>query len=114
MTQVALKYDTDKPRMELLSRVALEEVAKVLTYGAKKYTTTEASGDHNWRNGFCWSRLYGALLRHLFAHLDGEDKDKETGLSHLAHAGCCLMFLIEHEQRGLGIDDRYRKEARDE
>lgn len=64
-------------------------------------------GAHNWRQGFNWSRLYGAALRHLTAHLDGEDKDPESGLSHLAHLGCCVMFLLEHEAKGLGKDDRY-------
>lgn len=98
----ALKYDLTKPRMELLSPVALEKVAEVLTFGAQKYSA------HNWRNGFEWGRLYGAALRHLTAHMGGEDIDPESGLSHLAHAGCCLMFLLEHEARGLGTDDRYK------
>jgi hypothetical protein len=87
--------------MELLSVDALNAIAEVLTFGAKKYE------DHNWRKGFDWSRLYGAAMRHLSAHMNGEDKDPETKLSHLAHAGCCLMFLIEHEKRGLGKDDRH-------
>lgn len=95
------KHDTGKPRMELLSPVALEKMAEVLAYGAEKY------GPHQWRQGFLWSRLHGAGLRHLLAHMDGQDKDPETGLSHLAHAACCLMFLLEHEAKGLGTDDRY-------
>ena len=99
----ALKFDADKVRVELLSVDAMNEIAKVMTFGAKKYA------DHNWRNGFNWSRLYGAALRHLFAHLNGEDKDPESGLSHLAHAGCCIQFLIEHEVRGLGKDDRFKR-----
>lgn len=98
-----IKYDRDKVRMELLSVCALQEIAKVLTVGAQKYTS------HNWRQGFAWSRLHGALLRHVTAHMSGEDRDPETGYSHLAHAGCCLMFLLEHEIRGLGTDDRYRE-----
>lgn len=99
------KHDDGKPRMDLLSPQALVEIANVLSVGAKKYD------DHNWRKGFDWSRLYGAALRHLLAHMDGEDHDPETGLSHLAHAGCCIMFLIEHESKGLGNDDRYKKEV---
>lgn len=91
--------------MELLSVPALKAIAEVLTYGCSKYSA------HNWRNGFDWSRLYGAALRHLTAHLEGEDKDPETGLSHLAHLGCCVMFLLEHEIKGLGTDDRYKTAA---
>lgn len=98
-----VKHDAEKPRMELLSRAALEQIALVMGFGAGKYT------DHNWRKGFAWSRLYGAALRHLLAHMDGEDKDPESGLSHLAHLGCCVMFLLEHEQRNLGTDDRHRE-----
>ena len=74
----ALKYDADKPRMELLDRYALEQIALVMAYGAKKYTTPEASGEHNWRKGLKWSRLYGAALRHLLAHMDGEGTDPDT------------------------------------
>lgn len=100
--KVATKHDTAKVRMELLSPIALTEVAKVLTFGADKYEA------HNWRKGFLWSRLLGATLRHLLAFIGGQDKDSETGLSHLAHASCCLMFLLEHEVTHKDKDDRYK------
>lgn len=101
----AIKQDSEKPRLELLSSIALTEIAKVLTFGAKKYD------DHNWRQGFKWSRLLGAALRHLFAFIGGEDKDPETGLSHLAHLGCCVLFLLEHEVTHKDLDDRYKPDA---
>ncbi len=97
----AIKHDEEKVRLDLLSPIALNEIAKVLTFGAKKYS------DHNWRNGFKWSRLLGATLRHIFAFIGGQDKDPETGLSHLAHAGSCIMFLLEHESTHKDLDDRY-------
>lgn len=106
----ALKFDTDKPRMELLDRHALEQIARVMAYGAKKYTTPDAAGEHNWRKGFKWSRIYGAAMRHLLAHMDGEDKDPDTGISHLAHLGCCVMFLLWHEKNKPELDDRYKGE----
>lgn len=98
----ALKKDNEKIRLELLSPIALNEIAKVLTFGAKKYD------DHNWRLGFKWSRLLGAALRHLLAFMGGEDKDPETDLSHLAHLGCCVMFLLEHEVTHKSLDDRHK------
>lgn len=101
---VAIKEDGEKNRLDLLPIGPLEDIAEILTFGAKKYA------DHNWRNGFKWSRLYGALFRHMFAWIKGQDKDPETGKSHLAHAGCCILFLLEHEKRGLGEDDRYKTE----
>lgn len=97
-----LKRDLGKPRMELLPRAGLEEIAKVLAFGAQKY---EADG---WRKGMEWRRIYGAALRHLIASLDGEDTDPESGLDHLGHLGCCVLFLIEYKKRGLGKDDRWK------
>ena len=95
------KYDDNKIRMELLSSEALIKIAEVMTFGAKKYDS------HNWRKGIKWSRIYGASQRHLVAWIAGEDKDPETGISHLAHAGCCIMFLLEFEKTHKELDDRY-------
>lgn len=105
MTSAATKYDTDKPRMSLLDPYVLSEVAKVLTFGAKKYEP------HNWRKGFCYSRLTDAVLRHVNAFNDGEDFDPESGLSHLAHAMCGLMFLLKNTQTHPELDDRYKVES---
>lgn len=96
------KFDGDKPRTDLLSPTALLEIAKVMGHGAKKYDA------HNWRKGIEWSRLLGAAMRHLLAFMDGQDKDPETGFSHLAHLGCCVMFLLEYEKSHKELDDRYR------
>ncbi len=53
-----------------------------------------------------WSRVYGALMRHMWLWFYGQDKDVETRLSHLSNASCCLMFLQAWELRGVGEDDR--------
>lgn len=98
-----LKADAGKPRMDLLSPIALIELAKVLDYGSKKY------GDNNWRKGLLWSRVLAAALRHLMAYIGGEDKDPETGLSHLAHVAACIMFLLEYEVTHKDKDDRYKQ-----
>jgi hypothetical protein len=97
------KHDGGKPPMALLSSDALFEIAKVLEFGAKKYDAW------NWKGGFKWVRISSAVLRHIFSWLRGEDKDPETGLSHLAHASCGLMFLLDFEVNHLGEDDRYKK-----
>lgn len=94
------KYDSEKTRLELLPTEALEEIAKVLAFGAKKYN------DWNWAKGMSWSRVIGAALRHLFAWGRGESRDVESGLSHLSHCGCCILFLLSYELKGLGTDDR--------
>lgn len=102
MANEGTKYDTGKIRMDLLPPELLTAVATILTFGANKYT------DRNWEQGMDWGRVYGALLRHLNAWWAGEDKDPETGESHLWHAGCCIAFLITYEQRGIGTDTRYK------
>jgi hypothetical protein len=96
-----VKHDAGKPRMDLLPPEALREIAAVLALGAEKYDA------HNWRKGFAYSRLIAAALRHVFAWVGGENTDPESGKSHLAHAACCLMFLITFEQTRAGTDDRY-------
>jgi len=95
------KFDGGKVPMQLLSTVALNEIAKVLAFGAEKYSANQ------WRAGMRWSRLIGAALRHITAFNDGESVDEESGLSHLAHAGCCIMFLLEYESTRKDFDDRY-------
>lgn len=107
MGSQGIKHDHEKPRMDLLPYKPLAEIAKVLGFGAKKYSA------HNWRAGFEWNRLSGAAMRHLHAWNEGEDIDPETGLSHLAHASCCLLFLLEHEISGLGVDTRYKAQQKD-
>jgi hypothetical protein len=94
------KDDQDKTRWDLLPPDALEEIAKVLTFGANKYN------DRNWEKGMKWHRPFGALMRHMWAWWRGAGPDEETGLSHLAHAGCCLLFLLSYELRATGEDDR--------
>lgn len=99
-----LKFDQGKPRMELLPMAALQEVSKVLTFGASKYA------DNNWRGGINYSRIYGALLRHLTAFVEGEEKDPETGLSHIAHLACNSLFLLTFILEGRKeLDDRPKK-----
>lgn len=68
------------------------------------------AGERNWEQGMSWGRVFAALMRHMWAWWRGEDKDPETGESHLWHAGCCIAFLIAYEARGVGTDDRYKAE----
>ena len=102
-SMAAIKFDAEKPPLSLISRTALLEEARVMAFGRDKY------GTHNWRNGMDFSRLMDACLRHVYAFADGEDNDKETGLSHLAHARCCLAFLAEYQGKSIGTDDRFKR-----
>ena len=95
------KADDGKIPLDLLAFDALEGTASVLQFGAKKYAP------RNWEKGIAFSRVFAALLRHLFAWWRGEDVDPETGLSHLHHAACCIMFLQAYTIRKTpDVDDR--------
>lgn len=103
----AHKNDRDKVNLDLLPSEPLREVAWVLMHGASMY------GRHNWRKGMHWSRYYAATMRHLLAWNDGENNDPDSGFSHLAHAACSLLFLLEFKYRKIGLDDRYNKGEED-
>lgn len=98
-----VKFDQGKTRFELLPGDVLYAIGTILTFGAVKYAA------RNWELGMDWSRCFGALQRHLWSWWQGEDKDPESGHSHLWHAGCMLVFLIAYEIRGVGKDDRPKK-----
>jgi len=93
------KFDGNKLEYGLLPPLALEETVKVLTFGAQKYERD------NWQKVPDSKRRYfDALQRHMWSWKQGEQNDQESGINHLAHAMCCLMFLYEH-------DVKYSKEA---
>ena len=86
------KHDSAKPRMDLIPPKMEMEVARVLSFGAEKYSA------ENWRQVPDLRRRYiSAAKRHINAVQQGEEHDEETGLHHAAHAVCCLMFLGEVE-----------------
>lgn len=97
---VGLKYDDGKADLTLLNRWALEEIAHAFAFGARKY------GRYNYRKGMAWTRIAGGALRHINAWVWGENKDPESGLSHLAHAGACVFMLLDYEHNNLGEDNR--------
>lgn len=87
-----VKFDNDKPQWSLLPFKALKEVVDVLTYGAKKYAPD------NWKKvPNAKQRYIDAGFRHFTAYAAGEKLDPETGKSHLAHAICCLLYLLAFE-----------------
>lgn len=94
------KDDAAKAPHHLIAPEMQDALAAVLAFGAAKYAP------RNWEKGMAWSRPFSAMLRHMWAWWRGEGTDAETGMSHLWHAACCVMFLIAYEARGTGNDDR--------
>jgi hypothetical protein len=88
-----VKYDSDKLQWTLLPFRAINEVLEVLAFGAKKYAAD------NWKIvPEARTRYVDAAFRHLSDWHLKERLDGETGKSHLAHAICCLLFLLWFEQ----------------
>ena len=86
------KFDGGKLEYGLLPPLALEETVKVLTFGAQKYARD------NWQIvPDAKRRYFDAVQRHMWAWKQGEQMDPESGIHHLAHAMCGLMFLYEHD-----------------
>jgi len=83
------KHDAAKARFDLVPWRALGRVVDVLTFGARKYA------DWNWVHvPGARARYFAAALRHLTAYAGGEANDPESGLPHLAPAGCCVLFVL--------------------
>jgi len=98
------KFDSEKPEMYLLPPKATLEVGEVLSYGAKKYSPD------NWKKVAGLEQRYtSAALRHILAAMSGEELDEETGLSHEAHAICCLLFILENRLETRNQKERPRK-----
>ena len=97
------KWDDGKCDWSYLPSEAVAEVLKVYAGGAKKY------GRGNYLRGIHFSRVFSAAMRHLWAWWRLEDKDEESGLSHLAHACWNVLTLLEYvlrERDFIKFDDR--------
>lgn len=97
-----------KTPLELISPILLEGVGEVLAAGAKKYE------EHNWRRGMKWSIVLGSMLRHISKWISPihSDFDEETGLNHLNHAACNIMFLMEYEHTCKHLDNRFKLDSK--
>lgn len=90
LVQPGTKYDAGKPAFDLIPPLAEQELARVLAFGARKYSP------ENWRRVPDLRQRYtAAALRHINAMRRGELRDPESGLLHAAHAMACLSFIAD-------------------
>jgi hypothetical protein len=83
------KHDGGKLQWGLLPFQQVKHVVRVLMFGADKY------GKRSWHKvPNARERYFDALMRHILAWKNGDKTDNESGLLTLAHAGCCLLFLM--------------------
>lgn len=104
-----VRFDAEKQRHDLIPPFAIEQLTKILTFGAKKYK------DRNWEKGMQWSRVISSLKRHLHEIEKGNDYDDESGELHIAHLLCNAVFLCEFYKIHPQGDDRphwYLREGR--
>lgn len=94
------KFDGGKPTPQYIDPVFQLEVGAGMGFGEVKY------GPWNFVGGMRWTRLIGGIMRHLIKFAVGIEYDKESGISHLALAGCGLNMLYTHWRAKLGKDDR--------
>lgn len=94
---LGMKSDHGKPILGAIPPHAELAVGRVLAFGAEKYArgNWDHVADHE-------NRYMDAALRHLNAHRRGELVDGESGESHLAHAACCILFLLDKQERAGG------------
>lgn len=101
----AIRFDAGKTDWSLVPWDSVEEIVKVLEFGKVKYAAWNWSSN----GGFKYMRVFNSTMRHLLAWARGEDKDPESGLSHLSHAACNLLFIIyfvKHKDKYSSNDDR--------
>lgn len=94
-----LKFDDDKPRLDLVPPIVMLALGAVLKFGAKKYGPNSWQNVENGRD-----RYYAALLRHLMSWREGECCDEESELPHLWHALCYLAFMVWIDRYSLEKD----------
>jgi len=99
-SKVGIRFDEGKPRFDLIPAYSIFEIAKVFTIGEAKYCA------RNWEKGMPWGKVVGAILRHVFRWMGGEDLDPESGLHHMAHAAWGCMVLIQYSKTHKQLDDR--------
>jgi hypothetical protein len=83
----AMRFNSDKPKLSLISMKELEPMARVLQFGADKYARD------NWKKGLVMSEILDSMMRHIAAIQSGELIDPESKLSHIGHIQCNALFL---------------------
>jgi len=100
---------TKKVPISVIPFTVLGELALALLEGARKY------GRHNWRVAGVRASVYidAVIMRHLAPFWEGEDIDRESGLSHITKAIAGLTVLRDSMIQGNWVDDRPPKAPKD-
>ena len=92
MSGQGIRYDQGKPQWHLMPWEQLENVIRVLMFGAEKYSPD------NWKHfDTPYETCLNALERHYVAVMKGEHMDPESGTHHMAHVICNALFIMWHK-----------------
>lgn len=97
------KFGDAKRKVQLVPPALTLGAAVAFDEGACKY------GPFNWRENEVDAMTYvGAILRHVYAYLDGEDIDPESeaGKLHLEGIAACVGILLDCTYRGDLVNNR--------
>ena len=89
--KLSAEYGFEDVKTNNVNFLIFEPMAQVLMYGAKKYDRD------NWKKSvtsIC--QIADSLLRHIVALQNEEVTDKESGIHHVGHIMCNVMFLAYH------------------
>ncbi len=106
MTELGAKHDQGKLLFGCFTQglaPVIKGVVAVLTYGAQKYKRDSWQHVPNARE-----RYMDAADRHLNSLALGQDRDYESGLPHIFHAICNLMFVAWFDLRDRGFINPYQ------
>jgi hypothetical protein len=94
MNKQEAKADSGKPKLTLVPRQIITDIARVREFGCQKYGDPE-----NWRQ-VDRERYRDAAFRHFMEYLDDpQGVDAESGLPYLSHLACNIAFLCELENK---------------
>ena len=102
----ANRYNEGKLQWDLMHLSSFEPMIRVLEFGAKKYEKDQ------WKKGFPIRQIYNSLIRHMIAFMNGEDNDPESGLPHIGHIQCNIMFMAYVLENHPHFDDRSKESLR--
>jgi uncharacterized HAD superfamily protein len=100
------RFNSGKIRYDLLEPHAIEELAKIFSFGAKKYAP------NNWLKGLPWMDVIASLKRHLAQFEKGEDRDQETQLLHMAHVAWNALAIVSYYKYRPEFDNRFKAPRR--
>lgn len=98
-----LRYNEGKTRYDLLPVFAIDQLARNMTSGAKKYA------ERNWEKGMNWTTVLASLKRHLAEWEAGNDYDPEDGQLLMAKVMTNAAFITEYYKIAPQYDDRPHK-----